>query len=88
VCWWSDTTRFADSANTPNLAGWGPFRLAYKADGPRCFRPNPPTGRVGILHAGLQSGRARVLPAESPNLPRLCKKGAISNRLRDTRKQQ
>jgi hypothetical protein len=47
----------------PQPAGWGSFIPAYKAESRRL--PNPPTGRLGIVHSSLQ-GRVEGAP-ESPN---------------------
>jgi len=39
-------------AQIPQPEGWGSFTLAYKGEHEST---NPPTGRLGIFHASLQS---------------------------------
>src|ERR1041384_6384980 len=44
----------------PQPAGWGSFIPAYKRRPPPLL-PNPPTGRLGIVHSCLQSVADRTL---------------------------
>jgi hypothetical protein len=49
----------------PQPGDWGSFIPAYKRDAGKTF-PNPPTGRLGIVHSGLQERRGQDFP-KSPN---------------------
>src|SRR6185436_21138766 len=55
------------SRQIPQPAGWGSFTLAYKSRARTSLQTNPPTGRLGIFHAGLQEQGADLAPDKSPN---------------------
>src|SRR6185369_3734697 len=52
-----DLVNMQQSSLIPQPGGWGSFIPAYKISARRCS-PNPPTGRLGIVHSRLQERRA------------------------------
>src|SRR6185503_2083444 len=63
--WGSFTSAYKERLRSPKSPNRQVGDLSLQPTRSDCDRPNPPTGRLGILHFSLQ-GASRVAP-ESPN---------------------